>query len=426
MNETTLGIIIIAVGVLAAVNLALLAGLLRRRDRGADAVDSMTALISANQKQSAELLDTRLTDMNRSLGEKQELSRRATEAQLTLMQAQLKTAGEQQEQKLESIRTAVEKRLSYIQEDNNKKLDEIRVIVDQKLEEKMNRSFKLVSEQLEQVHKGLGEMQTLAAGVGDLKKVLSNVKTRGILGEIQLGAIFEEILSPEQYLKDVPTRAGASERVEFAVKFPSEDGGVLLPVDSKFPLDVYSRLLEAYESGSRDEVTTAVGILKTRLKASAKDIRDKYVSPPDTTDFGVLFLPVEGLYAEAVKAGMIETLQKEYKVSLAGPSTMAALLNSLQMGFRTLAIQKRSGEVWRILGAVKTEFEKFGDTLAATQKRISQANDELDKLVGVRTRVIQRTLKGVTRLESEQASAYLPSADEGFENDISNTEGENL
>lgn len=321
------------------------------------------------------------------------------------------------EQKLEAIRETMERRLSQLQADNNEKLDQMRVVVDEKLqktlESKMTQSFQLVSERLEQVYKGLGEMQTLATGVGDLKRVLSGVKTRGILGETQLGAILEEILSPEQYEKNVATRPRSAERVEYAVRLPG-DGGVpvYLPIDSKFPGDAYSNLLDAYDSGSRERVDAAAGALVAQIKKEARDIRDKYVSPPHTTEFAVMFLPFEGLYAEVVNRGLVEELQRSYRVNIAGPSTMAALLNSLQMGFRTLALQKRSNEVWKVLGAVRTEFDKFGATLERTQKRLDDAHRELDELVGVRTRQIQRRLSSVERIEDPATANALLLGDE--------------
>ncbi len=269
------------------------------------------------------------------------------------------------------------------------------------LEEKMNRSFALVNERLEQVYKGLGEMQTLAVGVGDLKKVLSNVKTRGIVGEIQLGGILEEILSPEQYDTNVCTKAGSREVVEFAVKLPAHDDGFIwLPIDAKFPGDTYAALRDAYESGSKDAVDAAAKNLMVTIRKEAKDIRDKYIDPPNTTEFAIMFLPFEGLYSEVVNRGMVEVLQRDYKVNIAGPSTMAALLNSIQMGFKTLAVQKRSAEVWKILGSVKSEFEKFNEVLLLTQQRIDQANKELDKLVGVRSRQISRKLSEVESASS--------------------------
>ena len=319
---------------------------------------------------------------------------------LAQLEERLKTFSLTNEQQLDNIRHSVENRLNYIQEDNNKKLEKIQKTVDERLqqsiEEKMNRSFSLVNERLEQVYKGLGEMQSLAVGVGDLKKVLSNVKTRGILGEIQLSAILSEILSPEQYEENVATKKGSKNVVEFAVKLPSDDDKfIYLPIDSKFPGDTYAALRDAIDEGDKIKIDLAAKALITRIKSEAKDIHDKYIDPPYTTEFAIMFLPFEGLYSEAVNRGLVEILQRDYKVNIAGPSTMAALLNSLQMGFKTLAVQKRSAEVWEILGAVKQEFDKFGDVLEATQQRLDQANKELDKLVGVRTRQIQRKLKDV-------------------------------
>ena len=305
------------------------------------------------------------------------------------------------EQKLENIRASMEKQLEFVRADNNRQLEEMRKTVDEKLqktlEEKMNRSFSLVNERLEQVYKGLGEMQNLAVGVGDLKKVLSNVKTRGILGEIQLGSILREILSPEQYEENVATKRGSKNVVEFAVKLPADDNGfVYLPIDSKFPGDTYAALRDAIEEGDKAKIELCSKALTATIKSEAKDIRDKYISPPSTTEFAIMFLPFEGLYSEVVNRGLVEVLQRDYKVNIAGPSTMAALLNSLQMGFKTLAVQKRSAEVWDVLGSVKEEFGKFNDVLVATQTRLDQANKELDKLVGVRTRQIQRKLSGIS------------------------------
>ncbi len=317
---------------------------------------------------------------------------------------------------LESIRRAMVTQLSGIREENNRQLEQMRQTVDEKLQTTLNdritQSFQLVNERLEQVYAGLGEMKTLASGVGDLKKVLSNVKTRGILGEVQLGAILEQILAPEQYEANVKTRPNTTHFVEYAVKLPgTDDGTVWLPIDAKFPIDAYSQLLDAYEAGDPDAIKAAGSVLEQRIKAFARDIRDKYVAPPHTTDFGIMFLPIEGLYAEVVRRGMIETLQKDYHINIAGPTTMAALLNSLQMGFKTLAIQKRSGEVWKLLGAVKTEFDRFGDVIEAAQKRLEQAGTELDKLVGLRTRQIQKRLAQVTSLPDAEATALIEGGD---------------
>lgn len=326
--------------------------------------------------------------------------------QLQQMENRLKTFSMENEQKLENIRSTVEKKLTYMQEDNNKQLENIRTTVDEKLqntlENKLNKSFETVSKQLQQVYKGLGEMQNLAVGVGDLKKVLSNVKTRGILGEIQLSAILKEILSPEQYEENVATKKGSRNVVEFAIKLPADDDSfVYLPIDSKFPGDTYAKLVDAMSSGNKEEIEVCSKNLLRTIKSEAKDIHDKYISPPNTTEFAIMFLPFEGLYAEVVNRGMVEVLQREYKVNVAGPSTMGALLNSLQLGFKTLAVQKRSAEVWQILNDVKREFDTFADVLEKTQTRLNQANTELDKLVGVRTRKIQSQLSKVQKLEEK-------------------------
>ncbi|WP_418666679.1 DNA recombination protein RmuC [Allofournierella sp.] len=318
----------------------------------------------------------------------------------------------QTEQKLESIRTTMEVRLSAMQAGTDRRLAEVRQTVDEKLqktlEDKLQKSFGLVSQQLEMVYKGLGEMRTLAAGVGDLKKVLSNVKTRGILGEVQLGAILEQILAPEQYAENVATVPGSADRVEYALRLPGDEAGeVLLPIDAKFPVDAYSALLDAYDQSDKAGVELAAKELEKRVRGFGKDIHDKYLAPPYTTDFGVMFLPVEGLYAEVVRRGVAERLQREFKIVVAGPTTMAALLNSLQMGFKTLAIQKRSGEVWKVLGSVKSEFDTFGQALAQAQARLNQASSELENLVGVRTRQIQRRLRQVTELPSADAPAQI-------------------
>ena len=316
------------------------------------------------------------------------------------------------EQKLENIRNTMSLRMNELTADNHRQMEQIRATVDEKLQktldQRISQSFQLVNDRLEQVYKGLGEMQTLASGVGDLKKVLSNVKTRGILGEIQLGAILEQMLAPEQYAENVVTKSTGAERVEFAVKLPGEDGSfVYLPIDAKFPGDAYVHLMDAYESGDAALVEAAAKALERIIKSEAKDIRDKYIEPPRTTDFAIMFLPFEGLYAEVVRRGMVEVLQRDYKVNIAGPTTMAALLNSLQMGFKTLAIQKHSSEVWDILGAVKNEFGKFEDVLMAAQRKINQANDDLDKLVGTRSRMIRSKLRKVTTLSDEESSALL-------------------
>lgn len=303
----------------------------------------------------------------------------------------------------------------FLIEATEKKLEQMRQTVDEKLhktlEERLGQSFRLVNDQLLAVQKGLGEMQNLASGVGDLKKVLSNVKTRGVLGEIQLGNILEQIMSPEQYDVNVKTKPRSNDLVEFAIKLPGKDNPnecVYLPVDAKFPQEDYYRLQKAYDEGDVQAIEQNTKSLVTSIKKFAKDIKEKYIEAPYTTDFGIMFLPIEGLFAEVVKIpGLIEILQREYKIIVTGPTTLAAMLNSLQMGFRTLAIQRRSGEVWEILGAVKTEFGKFGDVLSKAQKKINEANNELDKLVTTRTNVIQRKLREVEELPQDNSVNLL-------------------
>lgn len=356
-------------------------------------------------------INAKLSDMDKFLSQKQAASSAAVNEQLKVLENRFKTLEANNELKLEAIRSTMTKHLTSIQDENSKKLDAIQTTVNEKLESKMNESFKLVSERLEQVYKGLGEMQTIASGVGDLKKVLSNVKNRGIIGEIQLGAILEELLSPEQYDREVATVPRSSNHVEFAVKLPGNGDGsfVYLPIDSKFPGDTFAALQDAYDSGSPEAVTDAKKQLAAVIKKCAKDIRDKYVSPPYTTNFGIMFLPFEGLYAEVVNSGLLETLRRDYNVTVTGPSTMAAMLNSLQMGFQTLAIQKKSSQVWEILGSVKTEFQTFAKVLEETQKHIKKVDDDLEKLVGVRTRQINRKLSSIEAI----AAADTPLIGDG-------------
>ena len=309
--------------------------------------------------------------------------------------------------KLEEMRRTLAEGMTALQAQNAQKLDEIRHTVDEQLQDALQKrvteSFKAVNDQLEQVYKGLGEMQNLAADVGGLKQVLSGVKTRGILGEIQLGAILEEILAPEQYDTNVATIPGSTQRVEYAIRMPGADGGtVWLPIDSKFPGDTYAHLQDAYVSGDAQAVEDARHALELVLRSEARDIREKYVEPPYTTAFGILFLPFEGLYAEVVNSGLVEQLQREYSISVAGPSTMAAILNALQMGFRTLAIQKHSHEAWVVLGAVRGEFEKFAGTIEKAQKSLQGAEQQLELLAGTRTRAIVRQLREVERLQPEE------------------------
>ncbi|MDM7202773.1 MAG: DNA recombination protein RmuC [Thermodesulfobacteriaceae bacterium] len=322
-------------------------------------------------------------------------------------------------QRLERLRETLEERFRLLQEENAKKLDQMRELVDKELhatlERRLGESFKLVSDRLEQVHKGLGEMQALASSVGDLKKVLSNVKTRGILGEIQLGALLEQILTPEQYVKNFATKKGSNERVEFAIKLPGRDGSgrfVYLPIDAKFHEADYQRLIDAYETGDHNIIEEAAKQLEMEIKKSARDIRDKYLDPPNTTDFAIMFLPVEGLYAEVLRRPkLFETIQRDYKVVITGPTTLAAFLNSLQMGFRTLAIEKRSTEIWELLGAVKSEFSKFGDLLEKTHKKLLEASHTIED-AAKKTRSIERKLKDVEQIPEERAQKLLSLTDD--------------
>jgi DNA recombination protein RmuC len=342
--------------------------------------------------------------------------------QLESFAQQLARLTQSTEQRFEQLRLSIEARLGAMQADNASKLEEMRKTVDEKLhatlEQRLGDSFKLVSERLELVHKGLGEMQSLASGVGDLKKVLTNIKTRGTWGEVQLEALLDQVLTTEQYEKNVATRPGSNERVEFAIRLPGRDIGeddkrpVWLPIDAKFPMEDYQRLLEAQERADPLAVELAAKALEMRLRDEAKKIRDKYVEPPYTTDFAILYLPTEGLYAEALRrSGLADALQRDFRISIAGPTTLAALLNSLQMGFRTLAIEKRSSEVWIVLGAIKTEFGKFGEVLESTRKKLEQATRSIES-AGVRTRQIERKLKGVEALPVIEAQARLGDLEE--------------
>ena len=332
--------------------------------------------------------------------------------------AQLRQLTEEHERRQAEMRAAVEQRLAALQEGNERKLEQMRATVDEKLhatlEQRLGESFKHVADRLEQVHKGLGEMQSLARDVGSLSRVLGNVKTRGLFGEVQLAALIEQVFTPEQYALNVATVPGSNERVEFALRLPGQraDGVPLwLPIDAKFPREDYERLLDAHERADAGGVETAAKAIEQRLRLEARSIRDKYVSPPHTTDFALLFVPAEGLYAEALRRpGLVESLQREYKVIVAGPTTLLALLNSLQMGFRTLALEKRSAEVWEVLGAVKTEFAKFGEVLAKTRKKLEEATHTIDA-AQTRTNVMTRRLKSVEALPEARVLELLPPAD---------------
>ncbi len=373
---------------------------------------------SSGSRQGREELSASFKEFGESLQKRTIEIAQFQKAQLDTFAEQLKSLTGSTEERLDKLRGTVESQLRLIQEDTSKKLEQMRATVDEKLhhtlEQRLGESFKLVSERLESVQKGLGEMQSLASGVGDLKKVLTNVKTRGTLGEIQLGSLLEQILAPEQYDTNVATKKGSAGRVEFAVKLPGRDEAqnhtVWLPMDAKFPQEDYLRLLEAQEAGNPELVAEAGKQLEKSVRESAKSIRDKYLSPPDTTDFGIMFLPAEGLYAEVLRRpGLFETLQREYKTILTGPTTLAALLNSLQMGFRTLAIEKRTSEVWTLLGAVKSEFATFGIILDKTSKKLQEASNGIES-AAVRSRAIERKLREVQALPSAQAAALLETA----------------
>lgn len=339
--------------------------------------------------------------------------------QLDVFSSQLLSLTQSNEAKMSQMRETVESRLKVLQDDNSAKLEQMRLVVDEKLhatlEKRLGDSFKLVSERLEMVHRGLGEMQSLASSVGDLKKVLTNIKARGMWGEVQLGALLEQILTREQYEQNVATKKGSNERVEYAIKLPGRDGGdemIWLPIDAKFPQEDYQRLVEAQEQANAELAEEAGRQLENRIKLEARTIKEKYIDPPYTTDFAILFLPVEGLYAEIVrKAGLCELLQREFRVVVAGPTTLAALLNSLQMGFRTLAIERRSSEVWALLGAVKTEFGRFGDLLDKTQKKLQEASSTIENAAR-KSRTIEKKLRDVQALPSGEAVILTEEGEE--------------
>lgn len=375
-------------------------------------IRAMGSALTDSQTAFARTQTERLNAINDGVMERQTAMNQAVTQQLKDMSDRLNHLETSNERRLEAMRLSTQESIRNLQTENTKKLDEIRGVVDEKLQDVLQKriaeSFQTVSTQLEEVYKGLGEMKTLATDVGGLKQVLSGVKTRGILGEVQLRAILEEILSPEQYDENVATIPGSRERVEFAIRLPGTDGNcVYLPIDSKFPGDRYMHLQEAQATGDPALIESARKELTGVLKLCAKDISEKYVSVPYTTNFGILFLPFEGLYAEVVNLGLIEELQRTYHVNIAGPSTMAALLNSLQMGFHTLAIQKRSNEVWQVLGAVKTEFGKFEDALVKMQGHLNQTSADLETLMGTRTRAINRKLREVHQLDDASTQKLL-------------------
>lgn len=346
--------------------------------------------LKESQQQAAAYQNQSIATLNQNLA-----------AQMQQMEQRLRTIELTNGQGMEQVRQTIQTSLNRMQQVQADNLAEIQGVVEQKLtqtlEQKVQNAFQMVNERLEMVYRGLGEMQTLAAGVGDLKKVLSNVKTRGILGEVQLGSILQEILAPEQYAYDVTVNPNRREHVEYAVKLPGTTNGqpVWLPIDSKFPGDTYTALRNALDSGNPQQIKAAQQTLTQVIRKCAKDIHDKYICPPYTTNFAILFLPFEGLYAEVINLGMVETLQQNFQVNIAGPSTMAAMLNALQMGFQTLAIQKRSTEVWQVLQQVQTEFDRFADVLQKTQNALHSADSQLERLVGTRTRAIQRQLGAI-------------------------------
>ncbi|MDD6926337.1 MAG: DNA recombination protein RmuC [bacterium] len=425
--ERIITIVLLALTVILAVaNLICLSRIKSKGSYGQISLDEkdkkdITDAFSSNVRLISSVLESSNARANDNLKIRLEGMNEKLEKRDRVVAERLEAMERSQAAKLESIRVTLERNVAAMQESNEKKLNEIKRTVDEKLTETLNErfkeSFKFLSEELEKVGKTVGEMQNISKDVVNLTKVLSNVKTTGIFGEIQLGAIIEQILSPEQYLKNVVTNKSGRDPVEFAIKMPGgDDGEVLLPIDSKFPFTVYNDMVSAYNENDFALFELKKREMVQRVKGMAKDIKEKYICPPHTTNFAVMFLPVEGLYAEVVKLGLVEELQSKYSVTVAGPTTMAALLNSLQMGFQTLAIQKKTNEVWRVLSSVKTEFGKFNEILTQIQNRLNMANNDLDKLIGVRTRAIARSLKNIEvseteseRLTNDSVNAFFPS-----------------
>ncbi len=370
--------------------------------------ERLEALFRQEMKENREEMAKSMRELRTELNQSLNLS---TQQMQTTLHRNLMTTNEMQREKFDSMN----RQQDVLVKTTEKRLDEMRLMVEEKLQKTLNerigQSFELVRSQLENVQKGLGEMRTLAEDVGGLKKVLGNVKTRGTFGEIQLAALLEQMLSPEQYDSNVKTRKNATEFVEFAIKLPGKDSGkepVYLPIDAKFPKDVYEQYVDAYEAGDVSLMESTSKQLENTLKRMAKDIHDKYIEPPFTTDFAIMFLPFESIYAEVIRrTSLMETLQKEYKIVVTGPTTLGAILNSLQMGFRTLAIQKRTSEVWSVLGAVKTEFGKFGGMLEKVQKNLQSAGDQLEEVMGKRTRAIERKLRQVEALPAEESRKMI-------------------
>jgi DNA recombination protein RmuC len=420
---------------LLVLNLAVLLWLALRPRSDGGTVQAIAALQQAQRADTERIERALRADVQGSAqGTRQELAQTLGLHQQTLLQMaeqqanalkrvsdalneQLRGMSEANERRLAEVRGTVEQKLAALQAGNEQKLEQMRATVDEKLhatlEQRLGESFKQVADRLELVHRGLGEMQTLARDVGSLSRVLNNVKTRGTLGEVQLAGLLEQVLTPEQFERNVETIPGTNARVDFAIRLPGrrDDGRpVWLPIDCKFPREDYERLLEAHDQADRDAVEAAAKAIELRLRQEAKSIREKYIATPHTTDFGILFVPTEGLYAEALRRpGLVEALQRDYRITLAGPTTLLATLTSLQMGFRTLALEKRSAEVWEVLGAVKTEFAKFGDVLAKTKKKLDEAANTITA-AEVRTRAMARSLKSVEALPDERAQALLPGA----------------
>jgi DNA recombination protein RmuC len=393
------------------------------RDTMNEGIRALQGDANLNSKQSREEISDSLKRLQDSLLSRMTEVCNLQKNQFDAFSQNLTTLTQTNDKMLEKLRGTVEERLASLQEDNGKKLEQMRATVDEKLhatlEQRLGQSFQLVSERLELVHKGLGEMQTLASGVGDLKKVLTNVRARGAWGELQLATLLEQILTKEQYLENVITRKGSNDRVEFAIRLPGQSGTdgaeVLLPIDAKFPIEDYQRLLDAQDRSDPDAIEDAQKQLQRQIKIAARNIKDKYLDPPNTTDFALMFLPIEGLYAEVLRApGLCESIQREHRVVMTGPTTLAAILNSLQMGFRTLAIEQRSSEVWALLGAVKTEFGKFGDILEKTHKKLQEASNTIDD-ASRKSRTIERRLRQVQEAPSLEGQTLLSETESSME-----------
>lgn len=396
-------ILLIIILILLATNLIVV---LLKNDR--KQTERLESLLRQEMKESREEMARNMRELRTELNQTLSLS---TQQMQTTLHRNLMTTNEMQREKFD----AMNRQQDILVKSTEKRLDDMRIMVEEKLQKTLNerigQSFELVRTQLENVQRGLGEMKTLAEDVGGLKKVLGNVKTRGTFGEVQLGALLEQMLSPEQYEANVKTRKNATEFVEFAIKLPGKDNGkevVYLPIDAKFPKDVYEQYADACEDGDTALINSTSRQLETTVKRMAKDIHDKYIEPPFTTDFAIMFLPFENIYAEVIRrTSLVETLQKDFKIVVTGPTTLGAILNSLQMGFRTLAIQKRTSEVWSVLGAVKTEFSKFGGMLEKVQKNLQSAGDQLEEVMGKRTRAIERKLRQVEALPAEESRKML-------------------